>query len=532
MKRAPVIALSALLAAALIVAFVFYRYYGERKRELALCEKENIALNLRLSLAAEETAAAEAKLIEKANVRVSELEKEIESTRQACSDLDEAFRKLRVEADEKGRILEILKQDLATKEVSLREAREKHESARISLEHKINEGQGELSRLRTNLAELEDMIQTSRRNGFRLEEDLRAVKAESEEKNRLIGALREELLAKETSFAKTRERQEEEILALRKELSVREKGLAETREKLEQELLALHKDVAGEKEELARLQKSLSGLEEALEAGRQTISRLEKDLGSVKAESVEKDKVIGNLKEELLAKETSFAKAREKQEEEILALRKELSVREKGLAETREKLEQELLALHKDVAGEKEELARLGKSLSELKGEKEGLEYRLALMKSTHSSMLAGLEQEIHNKEITIQELKEKFSITFVDQVLFESGKTTLTPRGKEILGKVSGILKASESRYIRVVGHTDNKPIMAEYRYKYPSNWELSAARAAMVVRFFQDDMGLDPANLEAVGRSFYEPVASNDTEEGRALNRRVNIVIAPRID
>ena len=426
MKRAPVIALSALLAAALIVAFVFYRYYGERKRELALCEKENIALNLRLSLAAEETAAAEAKLIEKANVRVSELEKEIESTRQACSDLDEAFRKLRVEADEKGRILEILKQDLATKEVSLREAREKHESARISLEHKINEGQGELSRLRTNLAELEDMIQTSRRNGFRLEEDLRAVKAESEEKNRLIGALREELLAKETSFAKTRERQEEEILALRKELSVREKGLAETREKLEQELLALHKD----------------------------------------------------------------------------------------------------------VAGEKEELARLGKSLSELKGEKEGLEYRLALMKSTHSSMLAGLEQEIHNKEITIQELKEKFSITFVDQVLFESGKTTLTPRGKEILGKVSGILKASESRYIRVVGHTDNKPIMAEYRYKYPSNWELSAARAAMVVRFFQDDMGLDPANLEAVGRSFYEPVASNDTEEGRALNRRVNIVIAPRID
>jgi chemotaxis protein MotB len=72
----------------------------------------------------------------------------------------------------------------------------------------------------------------------------------------------------------------------------------------------------------------------------------------------------------------------------------------------------------------------------------------------------------------------------------------------------------------------------MKEYRHKFPSNWELSAARAAAVVRHFQKEIGIDPENLEAVGHSFYDPVATNETEEGRAQNRRVNIVIAPKIE
>ena len=76
---------------------------------------------------------------------------------------------------------------------------------------------------------------------------------------------------------------------------------------------------------------------------------------------------------------------------------------------------------------------------------------------------------------------------------------------------------------------------IIKEYdidRDKFPSNWELSAARAAAVVRFFQYNSGLDPKNLEAVGRSFYDSVASNETKEGRAQNRRVNIIIGPKLE
>jgi chemotaxis protein MotB len=88
------------------------------------------------------------------------------------------------------------------------------------------------------------------------------------------------------------------------------------------------------------------------------------------------------------------------------------------------------------------------------------------------------------------------------------------------------------QGEQIRVVGHTDNKAILSEYRNKFPSNWELSAARSAAVVRYFQKEIGLDPKDMEAVGRFFYEPIASNETEEGRAQNRRVNIIIAPKIE
>jgi chemotaxis protein MotB len=116
-----------------------------------------------------------------------------------------------------------------------------------------------------------------------------------------------------------------------------------------------------------------------------------------------------------------------------------------------------------------------------------------------------------------------------VNRILFESGRTKITPQGKKILKKVGDILKNVEGKRIQVVGHTDNKPILPEYRYRIPSNWELSAFRAAAVVRFLQKNIGIGTSNFELVGRSFYEPIASNETEKGRARNRRVNIILAP---
>jgi chemotaxis protein MotB len=130
---------------------------------------------------------------------------------------------------------------------------------------------------------------------------------------------------------------------------------------------------------------------------------------------------------------------------------------------------------------------------------------------------------------VTIERLEDRLHVAFVDRILFDFGKASISPSGRRILRMVGKTLNDVHSKRIRIIGHTDTASIHPEYRYKYPSNWELSAARAASVVRFLQKECGVNPWRMEAVGRSFYDSTATNLTEEGRAENRRVEIVIAP---
>lgn len=167
-----------------------------------------------------------------------------------------------------------------------------------------------------------------------------------------------------------------------------------------------------------------------------------------------------------------------------------------------------------------------------LKGEKSMAKARIEELKSTYESLISQLKRELENKEMSIREYEEKLSITFVDRVLFDFGSATITPGGKGIITRVGDSLENVQGMQIRVVGHTDNRPIRKEYLWKFPSNWELSSARAAAVVRFLQRECGLDPKGFEVAGRSFYRPVASNETDEGRAQNRRVEVIIAPQIE
>jgi chemotaxis protein MotB len=159
-------------------------------------------------------------------------------------------------------------------------------------------------------------------------------------------------------------------------------------------------------------------------------------------------------------------------------------------------------------------------------------EAEMKQMKSTHDKLVSDLKDQIQKQEVTIKESQESLSLNFVDRILFEFGKADLTPQGEKVLNKVGEALKNIKGKKIRVTGHTDNVPIHPDYVHRFPSNWELSAARAASVVRYFQEKSGLDPKDLEAVGRSFYQPEAGNETKEGRARNRRVEILIAPQME
>ena len=106
---------------------------------------------------------------------------------------------------------------------------------------------------------------------------------------------------------------------------------------------------------------------------------------------------------------------------------------------------------------------------------------------------------------------------------MFDSGEADLRPAGSAVLRKVAGILEAHPNLKIHVIGHTDNVPIRASARGRFPSNWELSTARATAAVRFLTEVAGVDPQRLGAVGYGEFRPVADNSTPEGRALNRRI---------
>ena len=159
------------------------------------------------------------------------------------------------------------------------------------------------------------------------------------------------------------------------------------------------------------------------------------------------------------------------------------------------------------------EVSRLNEELDELEAIKRDLERKLT--------------GEIGRGEVGLSVGERGLVVTFVSEILFDSGKSQIRSEGSTILSKISSILKeSSRNRDIAVEGHTDNQPIKHS---GWKSNWELSTARATSVVHFLIEQ-GLSPEVLQATGYGEYRSVASNDAPEGRQRNRRVEIVILPK--
>lgn len=244
---------------------------------------------------------------------------------------------------------------------------------------------------------------------------------------------------------------------------------------------------------------------------------------------------MSGLSDQKSALEVALRQEKSAHETDVARFNVQIQKRDTRIGELKGKLERakaQIVSLEDQLEKERVGTAKLQRNLLETQRLRARLNERIDQTKSTYLSIVNGLEDEIENREVIISELEEELSVTFVDRILFQSGKATVTPKGKEILTKVGQILRNVKSKKIRVEGHTDNKLILPEYRHKFPSNWELSAARAVAIVRYFQNELGFDPSNLEASGHSFYKPIATNQTEEGRAQNRRVNIIIAPTFE
>ena len=187
--------------------------------------------------------------------------------------------------------------------------------------------------------------------------------------------------------------------------------------------------------------------------------------------------------------------------------------------------------LSSDVANKN---SQLGKSQQELAEQQRKLEQLQSLMdqqkKATQeirkkmSDALVGF----NSNELTVAIKNGKVYVSLQENLLFPSGSAVVNPKGKEALGKLAEVLNINPEITVNIEGHTDSVPI----RTRFKDNWDLSTARANAIVRILTTDYKVDPVRVEASGHSQYDPVQTNSTSEGRALNRRTEIILSPKLD
>ncbi len=168
----------------------------------------------------------------------------------------------------------------------------------------------------------------------------------------------------------------------------------------------------------------------------------------------------------------------------------------------------------------------LTQKINELNAEKTE---QLEKATQTADELRKKLEKEIQEGKVQITEMKNRLTMTMVDKIIFPSGSAEISKEGKQVLDKVVSILKDVKDKRIQIEGHTDNVKIVSSLKKRFPTNWELSTARATEVVRYLQETGGIDPVLLSATGYSQYQPVVPNDTDEGKHKNRRIEIVLLP---
>jgi chemotaxis protein MotB len=171
------------------------------------------------------------------------------------------------------------------------------------------------------------------------------------------------------------------------------------------------------------------------------------------------------------------------------------------------------------------EVGRLRRAETELSVNLAARESELGKLRGTYDGLVADLEDEVASGQIEIEQLREGLRLNLAQEILFPSGSDRLDPRGVAVLHKVAARLKSLPNQ-VEVQGHTDNVALRDSPRFA--SNWELAAARSGQVVRLMMA-RGVDPKRLTVVSFGEHAPIASNDTREGRAKNRRIEIRLLP---
>lgn len=278
---------------------------------------------------------------------------------------------------------------------------------------------------------------------------------------------------------------------------------------------------ADKNQEIAQLQSDREALERQRAQLQQQSAELQQQI-----ETLESQRATAELQRAALERESVALQTR------VGLLGQERSALEKQkLALERDKaaLEREKVSLEQQKAALEQQQATLRQQVDALEQQKTQLLAASQQTQSQYDALVRNLKDEVQQGQLQVRRYKDMLTVDVAEQLFFDSGQASLKDSGKAVLKKVGDTLKAYDDKVIRIIGHTDNVPIAKSLQKVFPSNWELSAARATTVVRYLQE-IGIPPERLVAAGRAEYAPVASNDTPDGRKKNRRIEITLMDR--
>lgn len=239
---------------------------------------------------------------------------------------------------------------------------------------------------------------------------------------------------------------------------------------------------------------------------------------------------IDRNKEKIAQTQQALEEARMKNalaQEEINRNQRRLKVTEQELAAAKAKvaaIENELLRLEDRKRALQQSLSESQAQMATLRN----IEAETKRRNEIYAQFVNRLQTMIDGGQLTVSIEQGRIVINLPNNVLFNSGSANLNAEGKEALGQIAAVLSQFSERRFQIEGHTDNKPIKSA---RFPSNWELSTARALTVVHLLTD-MEVAPENISAAGFGEFRPRADNETEEGRQLNRRIEIIMLPNLD
>lgn len=191
----------------------------------------------------------------------------------------------------------------------------------------------------------------------------------------------------------------------------------------------------------------------------------------------------------------------------------------------KEYFSEELNKREQELETQQQELREKEKKVKELRSALDKKDSLMNAIKDKLSEALISFKSD----ELTLSSKDGKLYVSLSEKLLFKSGSATVDAKGKEAIAKLSEILAKYPDLSILVEGHTDNVQLKPG---KFTDNWDLSSTRAISIVKILLGNHDLDPKRITAAGRSEYNPLVSNDTPEGRAINRRTEIILTPKLD